>query len=88
MISYLNMWLTNSDNRESIEELSFALDKKVGLFAVDSFFEIARLAQLAKDSAFFPFFILLHKRAKPILTLTLRPPSAPSKSLRQKLKSI
>jgi hypothetical protein len=31
----------------------------------------------AKDSAFFPFFILLHKRAKPILTLTLRPPIRP-----------
>jgi len=36
-------------NNKSLEELSFALDKKVGLFAVDSFFEIARLAQLAKD---------------------------------------
>jgi diaminopimelate decarboxylase len=36
-------------NNKSVEELAFAIDKKVGLFAVDSFFEIARLAQLAID---------------------------------------
>jgi diaminopimelate decarboxylase len=36
-------------NNKSIDELAFAVDKKVGLFAVDSFFEIARLAQLAID---------------------------------------
>ena len=34
-------------NNKSIDELAFAVDKKVGLFAVDSFFEIARLAQIA-----------------------------------------
>ena len=34
-------------NNKSVDELAFALDKKVGLFAVDSFFEIARLAQIA-----------------------------------------
>jgi diaminopimelate decarboxylase len=36
-------------NNKSVDELAFAIDKKVGLFAVDSFFEIARLAQLAID---------------------------------------
>jgi diaminopimelate decarboxylase len=36
-------------NNKSVDELVFAIDKKVGLFAVDSFFEIARLAQLAID---------------------------------------
>ena len=36
-------------NNKSLDELGFALDKKVGLFAVDSFFEIARLAQLAES---------------------------------------
>ncbi len=36
-------------NNKSLEELTFAIDKKVGLFAVDSFFEIARLAQIALD---------------------------------------
>jgi diaminopimelate decarboxylase len=36
-------------NNKSVEELTFAIDKKVGLFAVDSFFEIARLAQIALD---------------------------------------
>jgi len=34
-------------NNKSVDELAFAVDKKVGLFAVDSFFEIARLAQIA-----------------------------------------
>ena len=29
-------------NNKSLDELAFALDNKVGLFAVDSFFEIAR----------------------------------------------
>jgi diaminopimelate decarboxylase len=36
-------------NNKSVDELAFAIDKKVGLFAVDSFFEIARLAQIAID---------------------------------------
>ena len=36
-------------NNKSLDELAFALDNKVGLFAVDSFFEIARLAQLANE---------------------------------------
>ena len=36
-------------NNKSVDELAFAIDKKVGLFAVDSFFEVARLAQLAID---------------------------------------
>lgn len=35
-------------NNKSFEELAYALDQKVELFAVDSFFEIARLAQLAE----------------------------------------
>jgi diaminopimelate decarboxylase len=35
-------------NNKSLEELEFALDKGVGIFAVDSFFEIARLAQYSK----------------------------------------
>jgi diaminopimelate decarboxylase len=36
-------------NNKSIDELAFAIEKKVGLFAVDSFFEIARLAQIANE---------------------------------------
>ena len=41
-------------NNKSLEELSFAIEKKVGLFAVDSFFEIARLAQIANEKGVKP----------------------------------
>ena len=41
-------------NNKSLDELAFAVDKKVGLFAVDSFFEIARLAQIANQKGVKP----------------------------------
>jgi diaminopimelate decarboxylase len=41
-------------NNKSLDELAFAIDQKVGLFAVDSFFEIARLAQIASEKGFKP----------------------------------
>lgn len=36
-------------NNKSFSELEFALDENVGLFVVDSYLEIARLAQIAKS---------------------------------------
>ena len=36
-------------NNKSLAEIAFAIDNKVELFAVDSFFEIARLSQIASD---------------------------------------
>jgi diaminopimelate decarboxylase len=41
-------------NNKSIDELAFAIEKKVGFFAVDSFFEIARLAQIANEKSVKP----------------------------------